>query len=533
MGFRHGDRIVGAARLRARRLRAAGGRALLCVGGPGPGRHGGARGGSPRERDPARGPGRRREVGRVVGGVSPRAGGRLRQGGRAPDPRAPGRGRPRGLAGPARGGRGRRRGARRARSAREPRAQGGQSRAPGRGPHGPRRGRACGEQARRHPARGRWRFEKEVGDLPRAFTALTAALREDPADDETARMAERLAMETDGWACAELVADLSEVVAEITDKKLAAIAWTRLGRWYHERLRHDDYAVASFREAIKLDPARIDARERLEELYRKAQRRRLPRRGAGAARRDRAGDREEGRRAHVARRFLDETQLASTQKAVDAYERARAVDPANADALASLERLYRRSERWGCSRRSWRSARISSTSAIPVAPPATARNWPRCARRSSATWRGRSPTRPPSRPTNAISRRCARSRSSTTRSGPFRLDPAARARAARRARARGRAGVHVAPSRPRSRIPRRRPRARCALLRERPGHRAQRHRRLPDARAPAPRSWRLGRGGARARASDRGHAGLGAAARPVDLARSPARAGAGGSAPRH
>jgi tetratricopeptide (TPR) repeat protein len=187
-------------------------------------------------------------------------------------------------------------------------------------------------------------FEKDVGDLPRAFTALTAALREDPADEDTAAAAERLALETDGWA--ELVADLSEVVPEIEDKKKAAIAWTRLGRWYHERLRHDDYAIASLREAIKLDGERLDARERLEELYRKAQR---------------WGDLAEELASHAEvehdpERKVDvllglgdlyETQLASTSKAIEAYERARLADADNGDALGALERLYRRGERWG------------------------------------------------------------------------------------------------------------------------------------------------------------------------------------------
>lgn len=187
-------------------------------------------------------------------------------------------------------------------------------------------------------------FEQEIGDLPRAFTALTAALREDPADEDTITQAERLAAETEGWG--ELVADLSAVVPQIADKKVAALNWVRLGRWYHEKLRHDDYAVASFREALKLDAARSDARDQLEELYRKHQR---------------WGELAEELAAHVeiesdAQRKVDvllalgdlyESQLASTAKAIDAYERVLTIDGKNIDALAALERLYRRGERWG------------------------------------------------------------------------------------------------------------------------------------------------------------------------------------------
>src|SRR5206468_12016055 len=93
-----------------------------------------------------------------------------------------------------------------------------------------------------------------VGDLPRAFTALATAVKDDPTDEGLLADAERLAAETDGWS--ELVADLAEVVPHIRDKRVAAGHWVRLGRWYQEKLHHDDYAVASFRSALKLDPAR-------------------------------------------------------------------------------------------------------------------------------------------------------------------------------------------------------------------------------------------------------------------------------------
>jgi tetratricopeptide (TPR) repeat protein len=187
-------------------------------------------------------------------------------------------------------------------------------------------------------------FEQETGDLPRAFTALTAALREDPSDEDAVVQAERLAQETDGWG--ELVADLSEMVPHIANKKVAAGHWVRLGRWYHEKLRHDDYAIASFREALKLDPARLDGRERLEELYRKHLR-------WGDLAEELAQhaefETEPARKVDVLLALGDlyESQLASTAKAIDAYERALAIDAGNADALAALERLYRRGERWG------------------------------------------------------------------------------------------------------------------------------------------------------------------------------------------
>jgi tetratricopeptide (TPR) repeat protein len=187
-------------------------------------------------------------------------------------------------------------------------------------------------------------YEVEVGDLPRAFTALTAALREDPSDEDTVTHAERLAAETDGWG--ELVADLSEIVPLLEDKQVAAGHWVRLGRWYHEKLHHHDYAIASYREALKLDPARMAARDGLEELYRK-QLKWGELAEALAAHAEVAEDAEKKVDIYLSLGDLYESQLASTATAIEAYEKACAVDPGNSDGLAALERLYRRGERWG------------------------------------------------------------------------------------------------------------------------------------------------------------------------------------------
>jgi len=124
----------------------------------------------------------------------------------------------------------------------------------------------------------------------------------------------------------------------VADRSLAASLWARLGRWYADKLRHDDYAAASFREALKLDPAHADALAGLEGLHRKAQRwgelaEVLSARGTTAA--------------LVELGELYEGALGSPGRAAEAYERAVALEPAHEDGLAALERLYRRGEVWG------------------------------------------------------------------------------------------------------------------------------------------------------------------------------------------
>ncbi len=185
---------------------------------------------------------------------------------------------------------------------------------------------------------------EETGDLPRAFTALATAVKEEPTDEALVAEAERLAAETDGWA--ELVADLAEVVPQIQDKRIAAGYWVRLGRWYHEKLAHDDYAVASFRAALKLDGARVDARTGLAALTRRQQRW-----GELAEELAALAGLEADPRARVTLLAelaeLQETALASPARATETWERIAALDPAHEGALAALERLHRRAEAWG------------------------------------------------------------------------------------------------------------------------------------------------------------------------------------------
>lgn len=187
-------------------------------------------------------------------------------------------------------------------------------------------------------------FETRLGDLPRAFTALSAALREDPSDNAALDRAEKLAEDTSGWA--ELISEMAEVAGEIEDKEMAALLWARLGRWYHRKLDHLDYAVASFREAIKQNPELVDSYRGLAEVFRVQQRWAELAETLGQQA-ERETDRDTLLDLHLALGDLHESQLASTAKATESYQAAADLDPQCDDALVALERLYRKGERWG------------------------------------------------------------------------------------------------------------------------------------------------------------------------------------------
>ncbi|MCA9675893.1 MAG: tetratricopeptide repeat protein [Kofleriaceae bacterium] len=187
-------------------------------------------------------------------------------------------------------------------------------------------------------------YENGAGDLKRAFEALTTAMHVDPSDNAIAAAAERLAAATGSWA--DLVAEASELTTEGGDPKVQSRWWGRLGRWYSEKLDRHDYALPSLRRALELDGENQAAHAAFAEVLRKQSK------WAELADAIRAHVEVETDTAtqldlYIALGDLCESHLASTAKAIEAYQAAVDLDDDNDDALAALERLYRRDERWG------------------------------------------------------------------------------------------------------------------------------------------------------------------------------------------
>jgi tetratricopeptide (TPR) repeat protein len=188
-------------------------------------------------------------------------------------------------------------------------------------------------------------YEKMLFDPAHAFETACAALHIDPADDAGVATAERLAAATGGWS--QLVNEASEITSEVAEPVLAARWWTRLGTWYASKLDRLDYALPSFRRAIELDRTNAPAHEGLADVLRRQQK------WAELADALRAHVEVEADPAQKVDLYLhlgdlSEGQLSQTNKAIEAYEAAVAVGEGHGldDALAALERLYRRDERW-------------------------------------------------------------------------------------------------------------------------------------------------------------------------------------------
>lgn len=187
-------------------------------------------------------------------------------------------------------------------------------------------------------------YETGLGDLRRAFEALTTACALDPKNDAAVADAERLAAATGGWA--DLVSEASQIATDVTDPVIASAWWARLGRWYGEKLDRYDYATPSLKRALELDPTNRAAHAGMTELLRKQ---------------NKWAELADSLKAQIeievftpqkvdlllALGDLNESHLAATAKAIEAYQTAADLDVSNDDALSALERLYRRDERWG------------------------------------------------------------------------------------------------------------------------------------------------------------------------------------------
>lgn len=187
-------------------------------------------------------------------------------------------------------------------------------------------------------------YENKLSDARRAFDCWITAIHLAPADEAAIGEAERLAAIVGGWS--DLAAEAVELATELRDPPLASMWWSRLGGLYLEKLDRYDYAATSLRRAIELDPTREDAHARWCELLRRQQKW-VELADALSARADVVTEGDKKVDIYLSLGDLCENQLASTSRAISAYDAALEIEPDSGEALTALTRLYRRDEKWG------------------------------------------------------------------------------------------------------------------------------------------------------------------------------------------
>lgn len=110
-------------------------------------------------------------------------------------------------------------------------------------------------------------YERELRDNDGAVVAFTEALTASPDDDTIAAEIERL-VESDTAKWAEVLTTLSESAKDREEAEKAAI-YKRAGRWYLDRVKRDDFALACFNQALAAQPGDEISLAAAAEIYRK------------------------------------------------------------------------------------------------------------------------------------------------------------------------------------------------------------------------------------------------------------------------
>lgn len=187
-------------------------------------------------------------------------------------------------------------------------------------------------------------YETKLDDADNALVAWSQALSDDPSDARTVRAIERICEgNAEHWN--EVLAALTEAVAEPEDEADAVRLYVLMGRWYAEELSRPDFAVPCFAQALQLDPTCDPAYDGAITLYRQAQSwqeyvQLLDQRAASA------------RNPVAARRYGADAaaivfeQLGNADDAVARYTSILEGDPAHPEASVALAEIYETQKRW-------------------------------------------------------------------------------------------------------------------------------------------------------------------------------------------
>ncbi|MGZ6093888.1 MAG: tetratricopeptide repeat protein, partial [Polyangiales bacterium] len=182
-----------------------------------------------------------------------------------------------------------------------------------------------------------------LGDATRAFDAQARALAVDPTHAEARAELVELANANGAWD--KLVDVLAKLAEGIEDPPLKREYWFRIASLQEQKLNKVEAAAKSYEAILELDPADADALAALEQLYLRTERWndliKVVQKRIDLA--DDAGAREAlyGRMASIY-----EERLGKPEDAIASWREVLSIDPTSTRALAALEGLYSRQERW-------------------------------------------------------------------------------------------------------------------------------------------------------------------------------------------
>ncbi len=183
---------------------------------------------------------------------------------------------------------------------------------------------------------------QSVNDFARAFTALAAALKDEPGMAETRHEIEQVADVSDAWP--KLVALYEEIAEGLSDAELARDYWMKVAA-IDERLGQVDDAAKGYFHVLTLDAADAEALQALEHLFTRTERW-TDLIGVIQRRIDLALEPEAREALLVNTARIYDEKLGSPEEAVTAYKKVLELDPASERALEALDALFTRQKMW-------------------------------------------------------------------------------------------------------------------------------------------------------------------------------------------
>ncbi|MEO5728321.1 MAG: protein kinase, partial [Byssovorax sp.] len=186
-------------------------------------------------------------------------------------------------------------------------------------------------------------YARDLDDKEQAAFAFAKALGQDTQNDEYAIDLERAAG-SDMKLWIEALQELSTASTNEGMPPEAKIAlFTRLGRWYSEKVARPDLGLPCFQAVLSVDPAHDGALEGTAQVYRRAQQwQELGQ--VLVARADRAPTPAQARDIRAEAADILETKLNEAAHARDLFEQIFAEDPGHQKATDALARIYQKME---------------------------------------------------------------------------------------------------------------------------------------------------------------------------------------------
>ena len=186
-------------------------------------------------------------------------------------------------------------------------------------------------------------YERALHDADNALVGYTEAVIVSPADDDLAAEIARL-IGDDATKWNEVATHVSEA-AKDRDAADQAALYLRAGRWYQEKMKRSDFALACFNQAIAAAPGNDDALEAAAVIYRKAQQ--WPELVAVLLKRaDAQGGASKAHDLRAEAADVLEAKLEDRTRSRELVEKVLAEDAAHDVSVKVLERLLLRAEDW-------------------------------------------------------------------------------------------------------------------------------------------------------------------------------------------